>query len=911
MCCGACCVWPTRDFRPHLSYDGAVPKETQTSGSSPAPRSLQVAERTRFVGRAEELSSIPQLWDRPSRVTVVGPGGVGKTRLARELGRGAEFPGGVWFCELSEARSLSELTAALTRSLELSVETDVGAWLASRGRALLLLDNGEQLERAARDALGAWLAAAPRLTALATSREPLGLPGERVFELGPLTPADAAALFVDRGQAWDQRIAEPAAREQIAKVVGLIDRLPLAIELAAARLDVLSVGELHQRLARTLDVVGPAVPGTPGRHSSLRALLEWSDEALTPDERRLLQVLSAFRGGVSLPVVTGLLGSEGHALAGLGALRRKSLLIAGEGRYRLYEVVRSFYQAQLTPEQRAQVERRHAEVMIALARELNGQVDRRGENDALEQLAVEQENLLAIDDRFHAREPALAAEALLALHPVLLTRGPLEAQLARLDRALAGLPGDDPEFPALQLARGEVRRLRGQLDGALEDFEGVLSRREVRSDAKVASEALRRWAMLEGARGRPLEALQRIRRALKLARSVGDPLLEAKGLGALGAAQQSLGRLHRAISAHSRALALLRRVGSQRLIGMELSYLAVATHRLGHVADAEGLHRQALAIHRELRHRRFEAVELTHLGYLAHELGDFEQARASYRAGLELFADVGDRLLQGVVLTFLGRLELEAKTPEARPLLEQALAIHRESNHARLEATTLVLLAHLRRDEGELPGAVELYRRALERSQSVEVGFETLTEAWLEEAKRAQGASRPELFEAAVARARRHENPAYAIAARVLAGEPPGVSELRAAAARSSEVRRALMLTRIALPTADVTRLVISRDGGWFTKDDGEPVELSRRRAVRLMLLELTRARLNRPGEALGWETLLAASWPGERPVNDSGLKRVYTAIWTLRKLGLEGVLQTRGDGYLLDTAAVVRWGDG
>ena len=138
---------------------------------------------------------------------------------------------------------------------------------------------------------------------------------------------------------------------------------------------------------------------------------------------------------------------------------------------------------------------------------------------------------------------------------------------------------------------------------------------------------------------------------------------------------------------------------------------------------------------------------------------------------------------------------------------------------------------------------------------------------------------------------------------------PP--SQLRAVASRSSELRRALKLSRLELPAAKTPVLVVARDGAWLSGEGGAKVDLARRRAVRRVLLALVRARLERPGEALGWEGLLDAGWPGERPVSDSGLKRVYTAIWTLRKLGLEGVLQTRGDGYLLDPAAVVRWGDG
>ncbi|MFT3836563.1 MAG: tetratricopeptide repeat protein [Myxococcaceae bacterium] len=863
-------------------------------------------QRTRFVGRAAELSALASQLATARWVTVVGPGGGGKTRLVRQLGENL-------FCDLSEARTAPEATAALARGLGVSAESgeELAAWLKARGGAVLVLDNCEQLLPEARASLAGWVQGAGELRVVATSREPLSVTGEKVFELGPLSAVDAAALFVERGQAWDQRVASDAARDTVKALIAKLDRLPLAVELLAARLDVLSAPELLSRLEQRREASGPAPAGAPARHQTLSALLAWSDESLDVAERAFLLAASVYRGGFGLELASRIAGGESAALRLLGSLRRKSLIVVSDGagatRYQPYEVVRAFYEGQLDATGRERAERAHAEALIAFARERVLLLDRPQEQPAIEALATEQENLLAIDDRFHHREPPLAAEALLALHPVLLARGPVDLHLSRLDRLLESLAGDDPEFVSLLIARADVRRLKGRHDGALEDIEGVLARREVRAEARVASEALRRWAMIEGARGRPMEALQRIRRALTLARSVEDRLLEAKALGSLGAAQQSLGRLPRAISAHSRALALLRRFGAPRLVGMETSYLAVATHRLGHVADAESLHRQALALHRELGHRRFEAVELTHLGYLAHELGSLEESRKSYRSGHEIFRQIGDVFLQGVSLTFLGRAELEARSGEALTVLEQALAIHRASNHARLEATTLVLLGHLRRDAGDYAGAAELYTRSLERSQAVEVGFETLVEGWLGEVRRAMGEERPELFEAAQLRAGRHGNPAYGMAARVLAGEEVSAAELRALAARSSEVRRTIALTQVQLPAAAGARLDVAADGAWFRRDDGEPAMLGRRRALRLMMQELTRARLDRPGDALTWEVLLSIGWPGERPVNDSGLKRVYTAVWTLRKLGLEGVLQTRGEGYLLDPGAQVR----
>ncbi|MBI5480563.1 MAG: AAA family ATPase, partial [Deltaproteobacteria bacterium] len=402
------------------------------------------AERTGFVGRKGELSALRAAVEGDARlVTVCGPGGVGKTRLARELGRARleAQPGGVWFCDVAEARSPEELASATARAVELPLDGEVSpdaavtAWLAARGDVLLVLDNGEQLSADAREAVARWLAAAPDARVLCTSREPLGVEGERVFGLGPMTPADAAALFVDRGLPWDRRVAEAPQRGAVEAVVEHLERLPLAIELAAARLDLLSAAELLARLRERLDVAGVALPGGPARHATLTATIAWSWELLAPAEQRLLEGLSVFRGGFSLEATAALLGGEATALSLLGGLRRRSLLAVadgprGESRYALPEAVRGFAATKLDASRgRAAAERAHADVLCALARAWTRAVDGPREPAALEHLAAERDNLLAVDERFAAGAAALAAEALLALHPLAVTRGPVDVHL--------------------------------------------------------------------------------------------------------------------------------------------------------------------------------------------------------------------------------------------------------------------------------------------------------------------------------------------------------------------------------------------------------------------------------------------------------------------------------------------------
>lgn len=334
-------------------------------------------ERTRFLGRSAELATLEQ-WLAGSRlVSLVGPGGVGKTRLVRELGRrlAGRFPGGAWFCDVSSAYLRSELVLEVARAAALPLETGgelsprVLAWLRAKGPVLLLLDNAEQLVSDAVAQLAAWVEDAPQLHVVATSRAPLAVDGERVFPVAPLSVDEAVALFVERGAAWDQRVGPaPAVHE----VVERLDRLPLAIELAAARLDLFSLDELRERLVRHAEVLAPEPPGTPLRHGMLKATIAWSWSLLSDEERRACEDLSVFEGGASLAVVALAWGGEPVALSRLGGLRRKSLLFVVDGpdrqsRYVPYEAVRSFAKEQLDASgRRGAAELAHARALAEL-----------------------------------------------------------------------------------------------------------------------------------------------------------------------------------------------------------------------------------------------------------------------------------------------------------------------------------------------------------------------------------------------------------------------------------------------------------------------------------------------------------------------------------------------------------------
>ena len=266
------------------------------------------AERDTFVGRAEALDGLSQRIQSGARlVSVLGLGGTGKTRLVTRYGRSylGEFPGGVWFCDLASARSLDGVVSAVALGLNVPLGRDdpvvqLGHAIAGRGRCLVILDNFEQVARHARSTLGRWLDRAEQACFVVTTREVLGLPGEDVLALPPLPPADGVALFVQRAEAAGSDF-HPGMEDQsaIAPLVDLLDGLPLAIELAAARVRVMPPRLLLQRMSERFKLL-VSKGGRVDRQSTLRAAFDWSWDLLPPHEKAALAQLSVFEGGFTL-----------------------------------------------------------------------------------------------------------------------------------------------------------------------------------------------------------------------------------------------------------------------------------------------------------------------------------------------------------------------------------------------------------------------------------------------------------------------------------------------------------------------------------------------------------------------------------------------------------------------------------
>lgn len=879
-----------------------------------------------FVGRTREISRLEEL-GTGVLVTLWGPGGVGKTRLAKEhaseqLRRGRNV---VW-ADLAAARSRRELLATLAASLGVALaarsEEDLEALAraACAQRAMLIADNVEQLDADARDALVRVTEAIMNddgASVLVTSRELLGATGEIGIAVSPLAEEDGLALFTLL--AGEGASGAPAAARAI---VNRLDALPLAIELAAARAPLLGVAELLARLDRKLDVLGTAKDDRPVRHATLRAAIAWSWDLLDDAEREALMACSMFEAPFDAALAEQVIGgSEAEALDRLERLRRRALVHGsvdgGRTTLRLLESVRDFAReaSAATGDDEAR-RHRHAAAVVSRSEPLaEASSCGRDALGALEALRADLESASR-----SGGEWSTMARATLALASLYAISGPASAAVETVEAVLdaraspraggrtrrrAEANGEELLLAKLLVAKGEALRALGKHV----DARTVLVRAQAAAAQLgggpevrlVKAEATRVLGSVLRALGAVDEALEQKTAALASYRAIGDRAREGICLGEIGAVYQSEGRLALAKTFHAEAIAIHKATGSRRAEGVERSYLAVATHRAGDPAASIALHDRAMAIHREVGHRRLEGAEQLHLGFVHHELGALAAARDAFDAARGMLAAAGARGLEAIALIFAARLEVDAGDTTTALLRLAEASQAAPAVWPRVAATRHLVEGHLALATGAPAKAQASYEASLATSRDLEVGFEALTPAYLAVAvtrsRRAAPAVR-ELLADARERVAVIENPHLPIALEVLAACAEGRAAPdvpSSASAASSEVRRALGLS--GAPRA----LVIDVTGKRVVLPDGRVVDLSRRKNVRLVLLALARARCDEPGAVVLPDALLEAGWAGERMRSDAATKRLHTAIWTLRSLGFEAVLLTEGEGYLLD----------
>jgi predicted ATPase/class 3 adenylate cyclase len=457
---------------------------------------------TPFLGREAELRELVDRLEESSvrLLTLTGPGGTGKTRFALQLaGEVSErFPDGVFWVPLASLRDPDLLPSAVAQAVEADEEpneTLAGALQRSVGakRLLLLLDNCEHVLDAAADVVAALLAACPNLLVLATSRQPLALGGEHVYAVQPLQPDDAVALFESRARAAGSTFDLVSSRPAVEALCERLDRLPLAVELAAARTAAIPPAALLERLSSRLDVLaGPR--DAAQRQRTLRATIEWSHDLLSGAERALFRRLAVFRAGGTLDAVEEVCEAHLEDLFSLVAqsLVRQSEAPGGEPRYWMLETIREFAESELERSGEAGPLRdRHLERFRALAREASVRLVGHESTEWYGRLERDLQNLRAAFDRALERsagtgDGAAAVDLAVAVAPLHHMRGRYEEAEDVIRKALVLEPHLwDEVLLRRRLARVVAQRGR--------PAEGLASSREAESLLETVEDRNEAW----------------------------------------------------------------------------------------------------------------------------------------------------------------------------------------------------------------------------------------------------------------------------------------------------------------------------------------------------------------------------------------------------------------------------------
>lgn len=684
-----------------------------SEGLSPEPPPVGLPQAlTSFVGRERELEEVRELLATARLVTLTGPGGVGKTRLALRVAGdvGGDLAGAIGFTDLSPLRNAELVPLAAASALGLREEAGVSLTGALRdhlrGRpALLVLDNCEHLIAAAADLSFRLLRDCPDLRILATSQRPLGIPGEMAWPvpslcvleahgqapLRELESCSAARLFVERGRAVAPEFrltAENAgAVEQICR---RLDGIPLAIELAAARLKILTPEQIARRLDDRFGLLTGGSRAAVPRQQTLRAALDWSYHLLSEPEQRLFRCLSVFTGSFSLDAVEAIW-SEGEALDLLARLVDRSLVqVERRGReagYRLLETSRQ-YARDLAGDDLAALRERHARYYLAVAAEGAEAMLGPTQGEWLDLLEAAHDNLRAaltwcVRPQAPPEEQSCALRLATAMCPFWLTRGHVTEGRRILESALAGAT-EPTEVRAAALAGaadlalfyGDYPAVRALAQESLE----ICGRIEDERGIARALESLGSAACHTGDYGGAIELHEQ---ALAMRRRLGNQEETAESLRLLAWSLYSWGEYERARSLYQECLTVHRATGNDVAAARVLTLVGLTLHHLETPTAARRCYEEVIAISRRLSLPSQRISALVNLGISYMGEGRADEAERHYGEALELSLEVGSRralvlCIQGIAETAAWRGATPATGLRAGRLLGAAEAM-RES----------------------------------------------------------------------------------------------------------------------------------------------------------------------------------------------------------------------------------------
>lgn len=712
----------------------ALPKAPSAPmvSSTPAPQAVTPvlkprplpAVATPFVGREAELRQVTKLLADPAcrLLTLIGPGGVGKTRLVLQAAATAQFADGVAFVSLVGVRDIEQSLTMIAHALNvplagaLPTQEQLDRWLHDKA-LLLILDNLEQLLNGV-EFVSELLAHAPQVKVLATSRERLNLQEEWALKVEGLlaTPStgDAAApdespaiaLFLQRARRVRNNFdPTPADLALIERICRLVDGMPLGIELAAAWVHLLSCAEIATEIERSLDFLATPARNVPERHRTMRAVFDHSWALLTPDEQQALRRLSVFRGGFGRALAAPVAGAT---LLQLASLVDKSLLHRSQedaptssGRFELHERVRQYAYRKLHDADEADTVRdRHLQVMVTLAATAEGKLFGATQAAALAELHAEQSNLhTALEWGLRPAENLADASA----HAAALTR-----QLAAMQ-----LVGASARFWYLS---GYLQEGRTWLETAL-----ALAEQWTAQAARVSVIAPVRAKLLFGA-GEIVSAMDRrqqgialLEESLELYRTLDDPQQLILTLQKLGEVAMYIWPHDAVAACLTESLALARRLADPWLIARSLSGLASLALNQGDYAQSTTLAAESLAIYRRLEPSGSVIVLLNLLGQLALFQGDAAAAINHLEEALALIRQrplIGNESTAWTLRNLGTALRLAGNLDQATACYRQSLQLRQSMNQVVGAAWAMEGLAAVAVDQGEWVRGTRLWAAA-------------------------------------------------------------------------------------------------------------------------------------------------------------------------------------------------------